>query len=175
MTKEALVLVLTGPVGVGKSTVGRALSEELEQLRIAHALIDMDWLRWLYPSHQEDPFRVQLGYQNLAEVAKNYLAAGARVVILLDVVETKQQRATYLDMIPGTELKIVRLSAQLNQLYLRLRDRESASTYSWYEARAKELTEIMEARNIGELVISTDDKSPASIAHEVFTLCISEA
>jgi predicted ATPase len=65
---------LTGPVGVGKTTIATELSELLGQIRQAHALlvqparsaIDLDWLRWCYPSPVGDPFQLALGLQNLA-------------------------------------------------------------------------------------------------------------
>jgi adenylylsulfate kinase len=40
------VLVITGQVGVGKTTVAASLSELLSQSALPHALIDLDWLRW---------------------------------------------------------------------------------------------------------------------------------
>ncbi len=62
------VLVITGPVGVGKTTVAAALSELLAQARLAHAVIDLDWLRWCYPSPAHDPFQLELGIHNLTVV-----------------------------------------------------------------------------------------------------------
>ena len=72
------VLVITGPVGVGKTTVAAALSELLGQADLAHAVIDLDWLRWCYPSPANDPFHLELGIQNLAAVWSHYQALEQR-------------------------------------------------------------------------------------------------
>jgi deoxyadenosine/deoxycytidine kinase len=57
------VLVITGPVGVGKTTVATALSELLCQADLAHAVIDLDWLRWCYLSPAEIPSSLRWGYE----------------------------------------------------------------------------------------------------------------
>jgi hypothetical protein len=106
----------TGPVGVGKSTVATELSELLGQTCQAHALIDLDWLRWCYPSPADDPFQLALGLQNLAAVWSRYQAAGAARLILVDVVETRATLASYQTAIPGAETLLVRLHADLPTL-----------------------------------------------------------
>ncbi len=157
-------IIVTGPVGAGKTTVSLALSELLEAQGISHALIDMDWLRWLYPSKSHDPFRSELGYKNLAALAKNYLAEGAKVLILADVVETLEQKEIYQEVIPEAKMTIVRLSAQESTLHDRLKKRESEATLPWYKNRATELKEIMESRLIGDWVVETEGKSAKQLA-----------
>jgi len=71
------VIVVTGPVGVGKSSVAAAMSQLLDQTGMPHALIDLDALRWCHPSPAHDPFHIALGLRNLAAVWTNYHAANA--------------------------------------------------------------------------------------------------
>lgn len=105
------VLVVTGPVGVGKTTVALAASELLDQRGISHALVDADWLRWRYPRSSHDPFETALGLRNLAAVWANYRAAGAGRLILADVMESREAVTAYLSAVPGAEVVVVRLCA----------------------------------------------------------------
>ncbi|MCA9836408.1 MAG: AAA family ATPase [Trueperaceae bacterium] len=162
------VIVITGPVGVGKSTVARALSEKLEHQNISHALIDMDWLRWLYPAKPEDRFRVKLGHKNLACLAENYRAEGAKLLLLADVLESSEDYRAYLEAIPAARLTVVRLKADIATIHKRLRDRESAETLSWYKARALELSDLMEARQIGDMVVDSADMTASQISEVVW-------
>src|SRR5919204_2152456 len=107
------VLVVTGPVGVGKTAVAVEMSNLLGEMLVAHAVVDMDWLRWCYPSPEHDPFHIALGLQNLASVWANYRAAGAGRLVLVDIVETRSQLATYQAAIPGADILVARLSATL--------------------------------------------------------------
>jgi adenylylsulfate kinase len=44
MPASVPVLLLTGPVGVGKSTVAAAAARLLRQTGIPHALVDLAWI-----------------------------------------------------------------------------------------------------------------------------------
>ena len=72
LLRRVLVLLVTGPVGVGKSSVASEVSELLDQAGVAHALVDVDSLRWCYPRRSSDPFRIELAMNNLVpEVTVN--------------------------------------------------------------------------------------------------------
>lgn len=165
------VLIITGPVGVGKTTVAAALSELLSQDRLAHALIDLDWLRWCYPSPADDPFQLALGLQNLAAICSHYRAAGAARLILVDIVETRATLASYQVAIPGAETRLVRLHADLPTLHGRLAGRESGASLAWHQQRAAELTTLMEQVQLEDLLVDTMGKSTLSIAQEIIARC----
>ncbi|MGH2350730.1 MAG: hypothetical protein ACRDJN_03840 [Chloroflexota bacterium] len=81
------VLLLTGPVRAGKTSVAGEVSARLEQASIPHAVVDMDALRWCYPHPPDDPFGdEQVGLPNLAAVWSNFRAAGATRLVLAHVV-----------------------------------------------------------------------------------------
>ena len=79
------VAVVTGPVGVGKSSVAAAMSQFLGEVGAPHGLVDLDALRWCHPSPKHDPFHVALGLRNLAAVWANYRLAGAQRLILAEL------------------------------------------------------------------------------------------
>jgi len=161
------VLVITGPVGVGKTSVATALSELLVQAEMAHAVIDLDWLRCCYPSPADDPFQLRLGVQNLAGVWSRYQVAGAARLILVDIVERRATLDSYQAAIPHAEILVVRLHADLITLGLRLEGREVGASLAWHQQRAAELTALMEQAQLEDLLVDTMDRSALDIAREV--------
>src|SRR5687768_5058698 len=130
------MLVITGPVGVGKTTVAMAISQLLSDAGAAHAMIDMDHLRWCSPSPEEDPFHISLGLRNLAAVAAAYREAGAGRLVLADIVESRADVAGYQEAVPGASVVVVRLQASLRTILGRLESRESGDTLEWHQGRA---------------------------------------
>ncbi len=84
-------LLINGSVGTGKTTAAEALGDEVEQLGIPGALIDVDWLRRSWPVAPDDPFRTALALENLRAVAGNFRRAGARLLIAATVIETRDE------------------------------------------------------------------------------------
>jgi deoxyadenosine/deoxycytidine kinase len=80
------VLIITGPVGVGKTTVALEVNELLRARGVLHAVVDLDSLAWVYPTPPGDPYNNGLAFRNLAAVWANYAAAGAQRLVLARVV-----------------------------------------------------------------------------------------
>jgi broad-specificity NMP kinase len=161
------VLVVTGPCGVGKTTAMFTCSELLQSQGVPHACVDMDALRNCYPSPPGDRFHSALGLRNLSAVWVNYAAAGARRLILADVVESPAGRAQYAAAVPGATVTIARLRAPLSTIADRLRGRESGDSLRWHVNRAGELTEIMDREAVGDFLVDTDARSREAIALEI--------
>jgi chloramphenicol 3-O-phosphotransferase len=172
MTEESgkiPVLVITGPVGVGKTSVAASVSEILDERGIPHACIDLDWLRWCHPAPGHDPFNVTLGLKNLSAVWANCRAAGAERLIIADVVEAPEEREGYLAAVPGAYLWIVRLTAPVSTLHERLEGRETGASLEWHKARAVELAGQMEETALEDLKVDTDGRTVRQVAEEVLT------
>jgi hypothetical protein len=164
------VLLLTGPVGVGKTTVASLLSMLLIERGVSHALIDLDWLRWAHPAPSGDPFHERLGIRNLASVWNNYRAAGARRLILIDVVETPAVLARHRAALPGAQITLVRLHAPLPTLHARLAGREIGASLAWHRQRATELAPLMEQAALEDRRIDTFGKTAAEVAGDLLEL-----
>ncbi len=119
------VVVVTGPVGAGKTSTIESLSTLLGAIPLRHGAIDMDHLRWVYPNPEGDRFGVRLGYRNLAAIWPNLLDAGIRCVVLADVVEAREQVREYEAAMPGATVTVVRLHVAPEELVRRLHGRES--------------------------------------------------
>lgn len=163
-------LIITGPVGVGKSSVAMALSEILQTRELRHAVIDMDYLRHAYPRPSDDPFFTKLGYQNLASIWENYQKLGTRALILVSVIEDLADLGEYRVAVPGANTFVVGLHAPLEEIRNRLGTRESKRTINWYLRRAAELNDIIEKSGIEDARIETAGKSVNMIANEIIGL-----
>ena len=162
------VLLVTGPVGVGKSTVLGELTELLEAAGVSFAAVDLDALSWCYPSAPgDDRFRSGLTMRNLATVWANFKVAGARRLVIARVVEARAELERYRQAIPGAEIVVVRLRANTVTLQDRVSRRELGLGREWHTRRAAELADQMERERVEDILVETDDRSVNAIAGEV--------
>lgn len=162
------VLVISGPVGVGKTTVSDAISEILSSKLIYHAVIDLDNLRYAFPRPSNDYFHSALGYKNLAAVWKNYKEVGATCVIIPNVMEERSEVEHIKKAIPGAHVIVVRLQVSLDIIHNRLRDREkSEKSLNWHLNRATQLHNQLAQAKIEDFIVDIDDKTPIAIAEEI--------
>ncbi len=161
------VLLLTGSVGVGKTSVAGTLSGLLTAERIPHAVADMDWLRYCYPLSANDPYNTALGLRNLAAVWTNYHAAGAHCLITTTVVESRADVLAVQQVIPGAAVFVVRLRASLPTILRRLAARETGEGLQWHQQRAAALVTQMERTKLEDLLIDTEDKAIDVVAAEI--------
>lgn len=162
------VVLISGPVGVGKSTVGEAVSDCLAHQQIPHTFIDFDQLRNTYPKPADDRWGDRLGLRNLADVWRNSAEAGARNLIIAYVVEypsfVQQVRAT----VPQSTVITVQLTATVETLQQRVRQREIGAGLDWHLNRAAELARLLKHPETPcDLRIQTDGRSVSDIAAEI--------
>ncbi len=163
-------LLITDPVGVGKTSIAAAISDDLSARDVPNGLIDLDALRWAYPRPAGDPFHVALGLRNLAAVAANYRAAGVTSLLLADVLEAREQLAHYYDAIPDAVIQVVRLTATPATIAARITGREQGTAgHDWHQQRAVELAAIFAREQPEDILIDTEGKSPPAIAAEILT------
>lgn len=164
-------LIVTGPVGVGKTRVAYEIASLLEAAGLPHACLDMDTLRSCYPRPADDRFNVALGLKNLAAVWENCRVAGATHLVLADVVESTDERSAYRAAVPGAALTIARLRASLPTLAERIGGRETGVGHEWHINRAAELAAQMDRDQIEDFVVETDGRSVTEIAQEIIDRC----
>jgi adenylylsulfate kinase len=115
-------LLITGTVGVGKTTTAEAVGALLREGATPYAVIDLDTLRNAWPSPRTDPFNEHLMLANLHAVAHNHLSAGAVRLVLAGVLEDPARRPLY-DEAVGAPLTVCRLRLDLIEVAARLRRR----------------------------------------------------
>ncbi|WP_439661022.1 AAA family ATPase [Lentzea sp. HUAS TT2] len=161
-------LLITGPVGVGKTTVAEAVGSRLAGAKVPHAVIDLDRLSSCWPAPADDPFHFELQLRNLQAVVANYVAAGVHRVVLAGVVESKDDRARYAEVI-GAKLNVCRLKADLTVVQRRLvRRHDDEADLRWHLARAEELEMLFTASWIEDFVVDAD-QPVAEVAQDVIS------
>ncbi len=122
------VLILTGPPGIGKSSVAEALAERYD--RVAH--IPVDTLRhfitptgYVAPGKPEFERQHGLAVRNACDLARNFLAERIAVIID-DVVITRADLDVYLSQLKeaGVPVHCIRLMAPLDACQARNRERK---------------------------------------------------
>lgn len=160
------VLFVNGTVGVGKTTVARAISAMEAG---PHALVDLDELRRCWPSPVTDPFNLELELANLSAVARNYRSAGAERLILAGVIERGEDVIRYVDAVGASPLRICRLIADAGVIEARLRSRHrnDPDGLSWHLDRAGELARILDEADLDQVTADVSAKSIEESAAEV--------
>ncbi|KQX50206.1 AAA family ATPase [Paenibacillus sp. Root444D2] len=162
-TKKSVtaVYLISGPLGVGKSTVSKTLANAMHQC----ALIEGDLLLHVYRGGTEPPWeeRLRLAWLNIAAVTRNFLLDGLDVVIDF-VVEDELQ--WFFDQLSDLEttLHYVVLYAEANTLTARLHQRGDAQ----YIHRSLFLRNKLMASPTNEpFLLDTDNKQPVELAEEI--------
>lgn len=161
------LLLLTGPVGVGKSSVLSALGELLAEHGRPHALVDLDALSEYFPRLPGDRFGTTVALRNLAAVWTNYHAAGAERLVLARVIEARRELLAIQEAVPGARITVCRLTASVETLQQRVRRRELGAGLDWHLARAAELAAHFAHVEVADFVVDTENRPPAEIAAEV--------
>jgi len=120
MDEAPTVYLVSGPLGVGKSTVSKSLADAMTQC----ARIEGDLLLHMYRGKIEPPWeeRLKLAWSHIAAITRNLLGHGLDVVIDFVVEEELEWFRRQLSDFRGT-LHYVVLHAQPDTLKARLRQR----------------------------------------------------
>jgi adenylylsulfate kinase len=161
-------LLVTGTVGIGKSVTADMIGSLLEARLVPHAVIDLDEIRRRWPAPPDDPFDFELELRNLQPVATNYLAAGARRLVMAGVCESREDRDRLAAAV-GVPLVVCRLRVPLEVLQARLRQRHAADPagLARHLARARQLDSILDAADIADVELSIDQRTVPEVAGEV--------
>lgn len=147
-------------------------SEILRKQNVLHAIIDMDYLRYVFPRPENDPFHRSLSAKNLASIWQNYKAIGVNNVIIPNVVEDRTDVEAIAKAITDSEITVVRLRASIETIHKRLHERHGKrdnENLQWHLNRAEELTTQLEDTDIENFIVDTDNKSLDQIANEILS------
>ena len=162
------LLIISGSMGAGKTTVLSEASDLLVRAGIPHAAIDLDWLAVMHP--QQDAYGQRLAFANLASVWPNYVAAGVERLIVAKVVENEDEFDLYRTAVPGASPVVCRLTAPIALMHQRLRVREPGMFQGQALVRSTELDGILESAAIEDFTV---DNGPGchvtDVAREMLT------
>jgi adenylate kinase len=161
------VLLITGPVGVGKTAVLNEAAEILRTTEVRFTAVDLDALSYTFPAPRDDRFRSELTFRNLAALWRNARAAGSERLVLARVIEARAEVTRYGRAIPGADITVVRLRAPIRTLQRRAREREIGLGRAWSVKRAAELARIMDRARPEDILVETDRRTVGAIAREI--------
>lgn len=158
------VLVISGSMGAGKTTVLGEASDVLAARRIPHAAIDLDAL---YAVLLPDESARQLTLQNLATVFGNFVAAGIERLLLAVAVESRADLQALRASMNEPELVVCRLRARPETMQRRIRLREPGMHQEQFVARSESLDAVLSTANVEDFTTLNDDRDVTEVAEEV--------
>jgi hypothetical protein len=160
------VIVLTGTMGSGKTTVMGEASDILSARGVMHAAIDVDALGL---AHLPGEASTDIAWRNLASVWRNYAAAGAARLLLADALETRADLARIREAVPCSPLVICRLTADLKTMQQRVSLRDPGMLREVFVARVAELDARLDRAGLEDFSLSTEDRPVTDVARELLT------
>jgi adenylylsulfate kinase len=164
---EVPVLLLTGPIGVGKTVVADEISLKLEAAGRHVSNIDVDALCQIFPRPADDPLAERLRFAVLRMLWPIHREAGAELLVLVALVESGATVARYRDALGEAAVTVVRLAASDEAIRMRLHHREQGSDLEWNLGRTAELQRSFETAPLQAIVIETSDRSVSEVAELV--------
>ncbi len=157
-------LIITGPPGVGKTSVLTALVDELTDDDVPHAAIELETLAWTHPALSDE-----LWLRHIKATCALYEGAGQSLLLVAETLETDDDSNQLLDALGADEHFIVRLEAQPATLVERIVEREPESWSGLGELveHTQELAVSMSALSRVDLVLTTEDQRPEAVAHRI--------
>jgi hypothetical protein len=163
-------MLITGPVGVGKSTIAGEAVRQLRDADIAHAYVDLAHIAACWPTPADDPWHERLVHRNLACMWSNFREAGAHRLVLSRVLEARSLLRHVERAVPGAEITVIRLRAPLALLHARVRAREAGRDPRWYLDAATYLAAQMDAARVEDHVIDNAERPASDVAAEALRL-----
>lgn len=168
------ILLICGPAGVGKSTIGFDLYLRTLRGGLTTGYVDLDQVGFVNPAAANDPGRHQLKARNLAAIWQTYHAAGARHLVATGPVQDVAAFRRYADALRAPTITLCRLHAGRAELTRRILSRGACGSWpqpgdplrgqpDGYLRRVADQAaadaERLERAGLGELRIDTDGRA----------------
>jgi adenylylsulfate kinase len=164
MSIKVDVILISGSMGSGKTTVLAEASDLLAASGLVHAAIDLDTLGI---AHLPDGARDDLTCRNLASVWNNYAAAGVTRLLLAGAVESRAELDRIRNAIPDSDVVVCRLTGQLSTMQQRVSVREPGMLREKFVARVAELEAVLAQAGLEDFSLTNDGASVTDVAREL--------
>lgn len=164
MERKSL-LIITGSMGAGKTTILAEASDLLTERKVPHAAIDLDafGLAYLPPGSNNDAAM----YRNLRNVCKNYAALGVPRFLVARAVENPAALESCRRAVSAKRTVVCRLTAKIGIMRQRVKIRESGLLQKQFVARVAKLNSILDHAQLEDFAVATDVRSVTEIAKEM--------
>jgi hypothetical protein len=159
------LLIITGSMGAGKTSVLAEASDILTLRHIVHAAIDLDTLGL---AHLPSPASSNgVMYRNLQSICENYAALGVTRLLLARAMENRTELERYRSAVSAKNTAICRLTAGLGEMQQRVRKRESGVLQREFVDRVAILDAILEHARLEDFTIINEGRSLNDVAQEM--------
>jgi predicted kinase len=160
------VLVVSGSMGSGKTTVMAEASDLLAAAGIVHAAIDSDALAiGHFPT---SPF--DLHESNFTSLWQNYASAGIAKLLIAEALDTSTKRDQIMRVIPDASLSVCRLRARIETMEARVRQREPGMLQPELVARVAALESSLDSTRIADFEVDNDGRPVTAVARDMLRL-----
>jgi hypothetical protein len=164
MERKSL-LVITGTMGAGKTSVLGEASDLLALQNIAHAALDLDAFGFAHlPSGASNDVVM---YRNLKCVCKNYAAFGIRRFLVARAIEDRVTLECCRRAVSAKNTIVCRLTASIETMRQRVKMRELGVLQEQFVARVEKLNSILDSVRLEDFSVASDNCSVTQTAHEM--------
>lgn len=166
MSTESL-LIITGSMGAGKSSVLAEASDILTLRRVIHAAIDMDALGFAHLPTGDGNDGVM--YRNLESVYKNYASLGVTRFLLARAIEDRAELDLCRSAVAATSTVVCRLTVSLDVMERRVKARESGILQREFVARVAILEATLDRVRLEDFTVANENRPLSDVALEMLT------
>ena len=159
------LLIISGTMGAGKTTVMAEASDILSLHKITHAAIDLDALGLAYLPDVKPTDAIM--YNNLKSVCENYSSLGIQRLLLARAIQDRAELDLCRSVVSATNTIICRLNASPALMAQRVAMRESGMLRDGFIARSAELNAILDEAQLEDFSITNEDRPLQEIAREM--------
>jgi hypothetical protein len=159
------VLIITGSMGSGKTTVMTEASDILAQWGVSHAAVDVDALGIAHFFSQVEVDDVRL--RNLRCVWENYRTRGLTRLLLAVAVENRADLERLCEAVGASEPVVCRLTASVATMQQRVRLREIGMWQQKFVDRVAVLNTLLDGARLENFSVANENRPLSDVAREV--------
>ncbi len=158
------LLIITGTMGSGKTTVLAEASDILKSRKIPHAAIDLDALGVAYIPERLGENAM---YENLSSISRNCGRLGVTRLLLARAIESQDELKRCCREAGATEAIVCRLTASDQTTKKRVAERERGMLRQQLIEHATKLNAILATAGIENFSITNEDSTVTDVAREL--------
>jgi hypothetical protein len=159
------LLIITGTMGSGKSSVLTEASDILARRHIVHAAIDLDAFGLAHLPFSAPTDDVM--HENLRSICANYAALGVERFLVARALEQAAQVNLCREIIPAANTAVCRLTANIETMQRRVELRDSGISKSELVARVAILNHILDHARLEDFAVVNENRSLTDVAIEM--------